>query len=1278
MNKTVIKQILRTIHNTRNRFIAIFAITVLGVGFLTGLLCTGPDMKESVDRFYDTLNFMDIDIKSTMGLTDEDLKEVSSFTGVRQVTPLYQQDRTLSDANGEQITVRMTALDLRNLSDDDANLPILVSGRLPRKAGECVEVLIGPFSDTGTIGDVIRLDDMDDPDDEHFVRKKFKIVGLVNVPLSMSVDKEMTNVGSGSISEYYYVLPEVIDSDVYTDFYLTLDDASDMDTFTDEYQDWVDDHIDRLKDLGKIREKARYDSLIDEANDKIKEGEDEYKEEKAKAEKELSNAKKELKDAEKEIADGENELADGRKELDDAWSELSDADKELTDAAKKLSDAKNELDSNASDIEKARKALRETPSKIEDAKDAIKDYEKGLKEYEKGKKKLDESKTKLDDGEKEYSKGLAEYEAGEKAYSDGLKEYQKGEEGYAAGLSQYEEGQASYEAGRAEYEAGEAAYSEGLEAYEASKAEYDEGVAAYEALQEALEYASDEEKPMIEAQLEIMKTQLESAEIELAAAKEQLDQTRVQLDQAKVTLDETESELIEAKAQLDASREQLDDAYETLDASRKQLDEAKTGLEKGRNELDEGWDAYNEGKSELDDAKAQLDKAAPDIKKARDAISEWDEKYPELISAVSQYEDGQKAYEDGLAEYLDGKKEYQEGLDKVRDGEAEYAENLAKLNDAKEELADGWEEYEVARKEADDKFREAEEELEDARRKRDEIEYPKWYVLDRNANPTYMSFVENADKVTDISKVFPVFFFLVAALVALTTMTRMVEEERTEIGTMKALGYRNRVIAFKYLIYAGLAGVLGSVAGILIGQWIFPTIIWNAYGIMYYYPGFRTQFLPQFAIPSALAAVLSVLGATWWAVNDSLKDKPATLMLPKAPKAGKRILLESVTPVWSKLSFIWKVTMRNIFRYKKRFFMTIIGIAGCTALLLTGFGLRDSIDHIVERQFAEIQKYDLTVSVDEKIEDADRTLFENYLNDTGERFVTIHSEMGEAKHGKSKENVTIEVPDVTETFTDFVDLRIRSNNEKLIFNDDSVVLAEKLADNLGVKIGDTFTLENSDSEEGEFTVTAITENYITGYVYIGRKAWDEVYPNRGGSDTYLIDSETQSSDEDYKLTEILKYEGITSAMFSTSIIETFSNMLNKIDYIVIVLIICAGLLAFVVLYNLTNINISERQKEIATIKVLGFYHGEVNSYIYRETVLLSIFGIMLGLVLGVLLHKFVIVTVEMTAIMFGREIFAMSFVYSALITLIFTGLVCLALSGRLKKISMVESLKSVD
>ena len=1430
MNRKTGTNLIRTIRRTWNRYLAIFAITALGVGFLTGLLCTAPDMKMMVDRFYDAQNFMDIDIKASMGLTEEDIREIRDTEGVLAVTPVYQRDEVVTDDSGENRTIRLICLDPAEMTGDSVNAVTLEAGRLPERVGECVLVQLGPFQGGAQIGESLHLpaeklvkpeekedasgeeeteadsaeedgteetedeketeeeketedeeeketeddeeeekedgDEEEDEEDEPGYRTaELTVTGIVTAPFVVSAESEATSVGSGTVSAYYYVLPELIDTDLYTDAWVTLTDSSVLDTFSDEYQDMVDLRTDTMKALGDRREPVRYGEIVAEAESKVDEAESDYRKEREEAESELADARQELAEASSEIADGEQELADGRQELDDAWEtlaeareelteaeseladgkkELEDAEKELADGRKELEDAekeladgkeelddarkelnkgKSELDSAKKElksakkelkkaksaldeakpgIEQARTALADTPAQIEAAREAIVEYESGMAEYEAGKKELAASRKKLDKGWKEYSAAQEAFDRQEieaegslmtvkgtldlakQQLDAGEKELKSQQKKLNKAKKKLEKAEAAAVLVQAKQNSGEKLSKKEKKALSKFKAAQKEVKSADKALAKA-EKKWNRSQSVYEKSLREYKTQKKQVDKELKAAKKELKAARKKLEKGEKQYLGALSVLEEAGETLQASKGQISEARKAIaewEENQPKLESAVAEYEAGEQKYLEGKKKYEDGKAEYEKGKKKYEDGLKEYedgkKEYEDGLKEYEDGKKEYEDGLKEYEDGKKEYEDGKKEYADGLKEYEDGLKEAEDGEREYEENVVKLADAKQEYADGLADYEEAEQEALDKFAEAEEKIADARAKIAEIDMPEWYVLDRNANVTYASFISNVDKVTAISKVFPVFFFLVAALVALTTMTRMVEEERTEIGTMKALGYSGSRIASKYVIYAGSAAVLGSITGVLVGQWLFPVILWNAYEIMYYFPGFKSHFIPRYAVPSALAAIVSVLAATWWAIASHLRENPARLMLPKAPKAGKRIWLEYVTPVWKRLRFTGKVTMRNLFRYKKRFLMTVIGIGGCTALLVTGFGIRDSIGHIVEIQFADLQKYSLTVSLNSDAGEEERQELEEHFRGAGEEFLAVHTEVGTAVSGKHRETVWVEVPEDADAFSGFVDLRNRLTGEKVAFDASSVILTEKLADTMGVKPGDRFILENTDDEQVEMTVTGITENYIRGFVYVGKEAWKEAWGEAADTDAYLVKSPAEPEQEEAEITEILTYDGAAQAQFSSGVIETFDNMLNKIDYIVYVLIICAGLLAFVVLYNLTNINISERQKEIATIKVLGFHRNEVRAYIYRETVLLSIFGILAGLVMGFFLHRFVILTVEVSAIMFGRRILPMSYVYSAVITLIFTGLVCLAMSGRLRRISMVESLKSVD
>lgn len=554
------------------------------------------------------------------------------------------------------------------------------------------------------------------------------------------------------------------------------------------------------------------------------------------------------------------------------------------------------------------------------------------------------------------------------------------------------------------------------------------------------------------------------------------------------------------------------------------------------------------------------------------------------------------------------------------------------------------------------------------------VKKPEWYILDRESNVSFVSLKANAEKVNSIAKVFPVFFFAVAALVALTTMTRMVDEERTEIGTLKALGFSSCAIAAKYLLYAGAAAVTGGFFGLALGLYLFPTVIINVYRIMYRLPEIHLSFNAPISLGALIAAVICILAATLWAVIAALRENPAALMLPKAPKSGKRILLERVDFIWRRMKFTHKVTARNLFRYKKRLFMTVIGISGCTALLLTGFGLKDAIGDIVPKQYEDIQQYDLTVLLSDTADD--NTL--EYFRKNTDSFTEIHSETGYVLQDGKELEINFYVPEKTGDFADYVKLRERKSGEKLALQNGGAIITEKFATSHGIKKGDTVTLKTKNGEKAEAKISGICENYINSYVYMTPEYYSELFGKDCAYLTLLIKSGVSADKQDGMTREILATDGVVSASFSTFVIESFDNMIRSINYIVLVLIISAGTLAFVVLYNLTNINISERIKEIATIKVLGFFDREVNSYVCRETYLLSLIGTAVGLVLGVFLCRFVVYTAEMESVMFGRTIYPKSFVFAAVITVVFTVAVNLALTPRLKKVDMVESMKSVD
>lgn len=626
---------------------------------------------------------------------------------------------------------------------------------------------------------------------------------------------------------------------------------------------------------------------------------------------------------------------------------------------------------------------------------------------------------------------------------------------------------------------------------------------------------------------------------------------------------------------------------------------------------------------------------------------------------------------------------------------AQQLDTAAQLNPMSGQIAAARAQLEQRQDQTEREFADAEAQLSDAQAELDAMEPPELYVLDRTQSEGAASYQGDSERMDSIADVFPAMFFLVAALVALTTMTRMVENERIEIGTYKALGYGTATIACKYLAYAAAASVTGAVIGIAVLSQILPYIVMRAYAIIYAVPAppLPLPVQPGAALLSGGLGVGVTLLCTWFAVVSSLRETPSRLMLPRPPKAGKRILLERIGPLWRRMSFSWKVTCRNIFRYKRRFLMTLIGISGCTALMLVGFGLHDSIWDIIDNQFGTIQHYNTVVSLDANATDGDLESARRMLREhdaTELTRVDVQNMQVAGTDDTDPLSVQVIVPQEASALTDVITFRERVGHNPVAFDDDAVLVTEKAAATLGLHVGDELTLYRQDGM-GNATgggarapITGIVENYVGNMVYVGPEAWRQAAAQDDGMDaelayrtTYAVTPDGQRARDDLSAA-LREVPHLSTVGFSAISIETYSTMLSSINLIVVVLIVSAAALAFIVLYNLTNINIGERVREIATLKVLGFTRGEVNAYIFREIAILSLVGDLFGLALGTWLEGFVITTVEVDVVMFGRIIHPLSYLYAFLLTLVFSGVVVLAMRGRLDKVDMVESLKSVD
>lgn len=779
---------------------------------------------------------------------------------------------------------------------------------------------------------------------------------------------------------------------------------------------------------------------------------------------------------------------------------------------------------------------------------------------------------------------------------------------------------------------------------------------------------------------------LEDARQQVTDAEKELEDGKAE---AQAELADARQQLEDAQAEVDSGRQELEASKQQLESSRQQLKDSQAQVDQGQEELNANIDALNGQIDELNAAKEQYNALAASGATDDVTIATLNAMYEEIQKGESAVAQAQAQIDAAKAELESGQQQINSGWDQITQGEQKISDSEAQLADAEAEIADGWEEYYEGEAEAEQeiadgeqKIADAKEELADAEAEINDLEKPEWYIYDRSNLPDYTGYGENADRMRAIGEVFPAIFFLVAALISLTTMTRMVEEQRTQIGTLKALGYEKHSIAGKYLGYALLATVSGSVVGILFGEKVFPYIIINAYGIMY-------QHMHDIVIPynlgyglgAAAAALASTLLATILSCYKELREQAAELMRPPTPKQGQRVLLERVTFIWKRLNFSWKASIRNLVRYKKRLFMTIFGIGGCMALMLVGFGLKDSIFAIVDIQYGEIQLYDGNIILTDDATDEEKN---NILTELDKDSAMTGSTEGlltqiTVGNGDEWHDVYLDVPKDVEEFSEFVVLQDRVTNEKYELDDSGAVLTEKMAKELDVKPGDTITICDEDRGDLKVEISAVCENYMGHYLYMTPAYYEKVYGETPDYNSIFYKTADRITEEAERIgEEALALPGTLSISYTTDLKEQVDNMLGALDAVIAVLIISAGMLAFVVLYNLNNINITERQRELATLKVLGFYNGEVAMYVYRENIVLTILGAIFGIILGKILHGFIIVTVEIESVMFGRNIDLSSFVYGFLLTLLFSLLVNGAMYFKLKKINMVESLKSVE
>lgn len=906
----------------------------------------------------------------------------------------------------------------------------------------------------------------------------------------------------------------------------------------------------------------------------------------------------------------------------------------LADAQNELADAKTEYYDKK---EEAEKELGDGAKKLHD----------GEKEFS---EKIPEAEKKLTDAEKELEDGKKELEDGQKKFADGIIE---AKQKLTDAQNQYSEGKAEYTRAKLQYDTEIAKAQSQLTAAEN---EYN--------MQYSLFFGST--KPQAESKLTIIKTGIDLCNDLIAKTEEKIQTIRNAISDS---LDEKNLTIAVDEAELPSLQEKLDEYKKKLSDYQKQYDD-------GMNQLKDAENQFNDSKKQLDDAKAQFEE-----KKAEGALQLNDAQI-KLDSAESQLEIGRLEYEtamtSGMMELQAAQTKLSEGEKELEKGRAELeqqkTEGMRRLKEAREQLATGKIEAKVQLEDAEKKLNDAQESI-------DALDDAKWYIYTREDNPGYSGLIEDAERVDNIAAVFPVFFLLVAALVCLTTMSRMVEERRTEIGTLKALGYSNAKIASKYFIYSASAAILGSLIGGVIGIATLPFIILDTYGIMYTLPpSILVIDWGSFFFSAGTGLLCTCLVAVITCLNE-LKIRPATLMRPKAPKPGKRILLERITFLWKHMNFTAKVTARNIFRYKARFLMTVIGVAGCTALIIGGLGLKDSISVIADRQYKEISIFDEIYALKTSGTSKEKEyIMSQFHNDQrfSETLLVSQNWTSVTCSNREKINFRYIIGEKDEAFEKIFILRDRMTHEKIDLDDTGLVINERLAEVVDVKVGDTlhFTLND---DPYQCVVSGITENYAGNYMYMSPTVYQKI---TGKEPQYNIvytqlAPEAKNNEKDI-INDWMQNDEIMTVSMLKEQLDTIVSTLSSLDVIVLVLVFCAGMLAFVVLYNLTNINIAERYREIATIKVLGFYNMETANYIYRENTILTLVGALLGLPIGRIFTSFIMIKLQMKMVMFPDQVNTISFFIGFALTILFSLLVNFFMYFKMKNISMVESLKSIE
>ena len=1279
------KGVLRSIRGSLGRFLAIMGIVALGCGFYAGLQMCGPNMRLAADRYYDETQLWDLRVVSTLGFKDADVKRIASTEGVSAAVASHTVD-VMARLGNEQVAVRISSLGSKTattLTAADAggrpgggqvvNRLILREGRWPTSAEECV---VSADVSGASVNDRVEVLSGGADHDRGLRVRKLVVVGTVSSSNYVYTGNlGSTSLASGKIEQCLFVTDDAFGEDTpYTDVYLKVSGADKLQSSSDAYEEKVSEVKGRMEARSGDLSRARQADLRAQAQVTLNEKVKEYQRKRDESYGRLADAKDQLDDAEQRIADGQGKLDEGQREYDEG---LATYRGKRADAERRLSDAQAQIDS--------------------------------------GRGELDAQRDRLAAGEWAWRQGYDQLSS--QLASAGVTA--PSAQGY---VDELDARLTQAEAAKAQLASLQGQLAQAREATgEANRRRVNEGINELRPKISELE----DKRERAQGALDSLRPRRGEAQVQLNDLDVRIRDTQANIDRLEAERDKLGSAFSQEQAQslaaAKATLRKLKEKRPSAQADLSKLDAAVGEAEVTVKTIDEGLATARSSLARLQEAQEQIQEAEQGIPQLEAGIGQIQGRLPsdDDIAALTSARDSarrladtREVLDEGASQLSSAQKRLDASQAELRRQRKDAAHQLAsakgrleaaagELRRSRDQLAEaraqhdeGLASYTDGKAKADESFSRAWQEIQDAQRSIDEIALPDVYTLDRSQSESAATYQADTKRMDNIANVFPLMFFLVAALVALTTMTRMVDDERVQIGTYKALGYGKTRIAGRYLLYALVAAGVGATLGVIVLSQLLPYIIMSAYSIIYAVPPLDLPLPVDWgvALSAAGLGVGVTLLTTWVTVYSSLREPPATLMLPRAPKAGRRILLEHVTPIWRRLSFSWKVTARNLFRYKRRLLMTVIGISGCASLLLVGFGLHDSIWDIIDLQYGPIIHYDTTVGLSDASTELDVSAVTDYLGSAGgaSDIVRVQRESmqatgtGPSTSATSKTHVTVIVPQDSLQAQEAVTFHDRTTGAAVAFDDDAVLVTEKLASLYGIKAGDQLMLFDQDDAGNAIgtghalTVTGVTENYVANLVYVGRGAWRSVSPVTPVFSTIFCNVPDTGDVRATVSARLHDMTGVSTVTFSDEVINQYRHVLSVVDMVVVVLIVSAAALAFIVLYNLTNINVEERLREIAALKVLGFTKREVYAYIFREIMLLALMGDVAGMLLGIWLERFVITTAEVDYVMFGRSIHALSFVYAFALTLVFSALVMLVMRRKLDHVDMVESLKSVD